>query len=81
MELREFAGKPKTIKAVELTTENAGEIATWVNGTITTDGVQIQTLEGTMLASWGDFVVQGIYGEFYPVKPDIFHESYEEVTR
>lgn len=32
----------------------------------------IETLEGTMKADIGDWIVTGIEGERYPVKPDIF---------
>ena len=37
----------------------------------------IRTLEGTMRASAGDYVIKGIFGEIYPCKPDIFEKSYE----
>lgn len=37
----------------------------------------IRTLEGDMRVSYGDWVIKGIKGEFYPCKPDIFDESYE----
>lgn len=40
---------------------------------------QIKTLEGTMTANPGDFVIKGVRGEFYPCKPDIFAETYEPV--
>jgi len=40
-------------------------------------GFAIETLEGTMIASRGDFIIKGVKGEFYPVKPDIFRASYE----
>jgi len=39
----------------------------------------IKTLEGSMIVSWGDFVIKGVKGEFYPCKPDIFEETYEKV--
>lgn len=39
-------------------------------------GLKIETKEGTMLSSFGDWVICGIHGEFYPCKPDIFDESY-----
>ena len=39
----------------------------------------LQTLEGTMAASPGDWIIRGIKGEFYPCKPDIFEETYEKV--
>ena len=38
----------------------------------------IRTLEGDMRATPGDYIVQGITGEFYPVKPNIFRRTYEE---
>ncbi len=43
---------------------------------------KLETLEGEMSASPGDWIVRGIKGEFYPVKPEIFAETYEvtEVT-
>lgn len=40
---------------------------------------KIETLEGTMLASPGDWIVKGINGEKYPVKPDIFKKTYKSV--
>ncbi|HEM6438279.1 hypothetical protein QQY84_03670 [Streptococcus suis] len=42
-------------------------------------GLIINTLEGNMLASFGDYIIKGIAGEFYPCKPDIFIETYEPV--
>lgn len=40
----------------------------------------IYTLEGTMKASPGDYIIQGVSGELYPCKPDIFEKTYELVT-
>ena len=40
----------------------------------------IETREGTMRAEIGDWIVKGVMGEFYPVKPDIFKLTYEEVV-
>lgn len=39
----------------------------------------ISTLEGTMKCQPGDWIVKGVKGECYPVKPDIFEETYEAV--
>lgn len=39
----------------------------------------IKTLEGDMFLSSGDFIIRGIAGEFYPCKPDIFHQTYEAI--
>lgn len=41
-------------------------------------GVYIETLEGKMLANYGDYIIKGINGEFYPCKPDIFEKTYDE---
>lgn len=41
--------------------------------------MQITTLEGTMTALPGDFIIQGVHGEIYPCKPDIFEKTYERV--
>lgn len=39
----------------------------------------IETLEGKMTISKGDYVIKGVQGELYPCKPDIFEATYEEV--
>ena len=41
--------------------------------------IETETLEGIMKASFGDYIIKGIKGEFYPCKPDIFQATYEEV--
>ena len=40
--------------------------------------ILIDTLEGVMKASIGDYIIKGVHGEFYPCKPDIFHDTYED---
>jgi hypothetical protein len=42
---------------------------------------EIHTLEGVMRADDGDYVIQGVKGEIYPCKPDIFEETYEPVAQ
>lgn len=39
--------------------------------------MDIETLEGTMHASVGDYIITGVRGEQYPCKPDIFEQTYE----
>lgn len=39
----------------------------------------ISTLEGTMRAEIGDYVIRGVQGEIYPCKPEIFAATYEPV--
>ena len=39
--------------------------------------IGIRTLEGTMIANPGDWIIKGVKGELYPCKPDIFAATYE----
>ena len=39
--------------------------------------LEIETLEGTMHASIGDWIITGVKGEPYPCKPDVFEKTYE----
>ena len=41
--------------------------------------IAINTLEGQMLASAGDWIIKGVLGEFYPCKPDVFEAVYSPV--
>lgn len=45
----------------------------------TVNKIHITTLEGTMYANLGDWVICGVQGELYPCKPDIFDATYEPV--
>ena len=79
-----YRKKPVVIEARQLTPETAEEIAYWCGATIVNRPrskvywyLVIDTLEGKHSASMGDFVIQGVKGEFYPCKPDIFEMTYE----
>ncbi|UXU63358.1 hypothetical protein [Staphylococcus agnetis] len=39
--------------------------------------ILISTLEGVMKVNINEYIIKGAHGEFYPVKPEIFHETYE----
>lgn len=41
--------------------------------------VIIETLEGSMTADAGDYIIRGVKGEFYPCKADVFNLTYDEV--
>lgn len=45
--------------------------------TINYPNMFIETLEGTMKANAGDYIIRGVKGEVYPCKPDIFEATYE----
>ena len=84
-----YRKKPVIIEAVKWAGDNIKEIYDFTlndknNRSITiTDNpekaIYIETLEGTMKASKNDYIIKGVKGEFYPCKPDIFEETYEEV--
>lgn len=39
----------------------------------------IQTMEGPLKASPGDWIITGVREEEYPCKPDVFDRTYEPV--
>jgi len=87
--LARFRKKPVVIEAIQWTGNNGmelldfatdGPIPLWGDD-FTVDSekgqVQILTLEGTHVASLGDWIIRGLKGELYPCKPDIFEMTYE----
>lgn len=80
-----FRKKPVVIDAVQFTGKNAFEVWSFMGRVDlldnpdlhSTDHPVIQTLEGTLTASPGDWIIRGVKGEFYPCKPDIFEATYE----
>ena len=44
-----------------------------------TGDLMIRTLEGDMRATYGDYIIRGVQGEFYPCRSDIFAVTYEAV--
>jgi hypothetical protein len=81
--VKQFRKRPVVIEAVQLTKANGPQVWEWANskpfygpdGTVT--GLAIYTLEGKMKAEFGDWIIKGVQGEFYPCKPDIFELTYE----
>lgn len=76
-----YRKKPVTIEARQYTRNGleAERVAAWSGGQQTDEGLIIHTLEGDHLANYGDYIIQGVKGEFYPCKPDIFEMTYEAV--
>lgn len=76
-----FRSKPVVIEAWQYdgSWDSAREIAKLSSNMSwdSSSGFKIVTLEGTMLASPGDWIIKGTRGEFYPCKPDVFAEKYE----
>lgn len=40
------------------------------------NAVQVKTLEGTMIGNPGDWLIEGVNGEMYPCKDEVFRKSY-----
>lgn len=53
--------------------------SSWSIGRYGKPVMEINTLEGVMIADQGDYIIQGIKGEIYPCKPDIFEATYERI--
>lgn len=81
----QFRKKPVVIEAIQLTHENAREVMEWCGSTQSytkgpmraVTGIMVPTLESPHEATFGDWIIKGVKGEFYPCKPDIFAATYE----
>ena len=85
--IKKYRKKPVVVEAMIFTGHNANEVDKWINGADAEsnwghcDFFTIETLEGDMNAQIGDYIIKGIEGEFYPCKPSVFAETYEEVNK
>lgn len=81
--MSKYRKKPIVIEAREFTDSNGAELAEWCGGRLAdAEGTAkpllfVKTLEGEMTASPGDWIIRGVIGEFYPVKPEVFDATYE----
>jgi hypothetical protein len=89
--MAQYRKKPVVIEAVQFTGDfgNIEKLIQWSNRQVWQNisgfgeflgTLSINTLEGVMTASKGDFIIKGVQGEFYPCKPDIFEKTYEKVA-
>lgn len=78
-----YKKKPIEVEAILYngTGESFKEVDSFTNGKLFLEYNKpfIDTLEGKMFLSVGDYVIKGVKGEFYPCKPDIFTETYERI--
>lgn len=81
-----YRKKPVVIEAMQFTDEMKDRVYNFVTcnhaAGFDDDGnptLKIQTLEGIMAASLGDWIIKGVQGEFYPYKADIFEATYDRV--
>lgn len=78
---KKYRKKPIIIEALKWTGDNKKEVENFLTTSYScdSDSLYINTLEGVMECSKGDYIIKGVAGEFYPCKPDIFEQTYEEV--
>ena len=57
--------------------DGSGHVNRGIGHTPALGTLDIPTLEGTMTAQPGDWIIRGVQGEVYPCKPDIFEATYE----
>lgn len=85
MNVRKFRKRPVVIEAMHYTVESCRDLNDWMDlehfdhDYDCHTGIAIDTLEGQMMASVGDWIIKGVEGEFYPCKPNIFEATYEPV--
>ncbi len=80
--MAKYRKKPVVIEAFKWTVDKVPdwwEVLKGVEINVATGSAFIPTLDGTMEARVNDFIIQGVNGEIYPCKPDIFEKTYEEV--
>lgn len=92
--MKEYRKKPVVIEAVVWNGDNLKEIIEFTGldesakkwsweeyeQVVKDFGLKIFTLEGSHMASVGDYIIRGVKGEFYPCKPEIFEMTYESVS-
>lgn len=81
--LLKYTKKPVTVEAIIWTGDNVTEVLSFCNDCFSymrneENLLDISTLEGTMHASVGDYIIKGVKGEFYACKPDIFLMTYDK---
>ncbi len=81
-----YRKKPVVIEAMQFTEDLKDRVFNFITcnkAAEMQDGkpiLKIQTLEGVITATIGDYIIKGVKGEFYPCKPDIFELTYEPVN-
>lgn len=82
MAVKSYQKKPVVIQAIEYSKTRIGDALDFCKDlkyNPEDNEYYIETLEGSMKVSEGDYIIKGVKGEFYPCKPDIFEETYEEL--
>lgn len=75
-----YVKRPLEVEARLVTHETMFEVADWCGGHVTLhEAAQVELFgkDGLrMVARLGDYVIEGVDGDFYPCKPDAFDATY-----
>lgn len=84
-EVNVYRKVPIKIRAIKWDGTNFGKVALFCNKIVQAgtnkDTLLIDTPERAIVASIGDYIIQGVNGEYYPCKPDIFKRTYERLNQ
>ena len=82
--MAKYRKKPVVVEAFQLYVDSMPD---WFMDKVTSNDIvlrncdyncEIKTLEGTMIANGGNYVIKGVKGEIYSVRSDIFLMTYEK---
>lgn len=85
-----YRKRPVTIEAMRFSGNSIElqDVYAWVESGVGRENLRmdfytgdliVRTLEGDMRCAYGDWVIKGIKGEFYPCKNEVFQLTYELV--
>lgn len=82
--VKKYIKRPLEISAIQYNGANIEDVREFVGRKLSAynaneNRLYITTLEGMRHVKRFDFVVRGIKGEYYPVRQDIFEDTYEEL--
>jgi hypothetical protein len=82
MDMEKATKKRIEVEAIQLTDKSMVDCIKFIDERVpivadVDTGITIKTLEGDMLAEFGDYIIKGVDGEFYPIKGEIFEKTYD----
>ncbi len=92
--MSKYRNKPIVVEAFQMTKENRWASSSWPDWLkvawskkagsegslyVSSERLLVGTLENILRVDWNDWIIQGVQGELYPCKPNIFEQTYEKV--
>lgn len=83
-----YKKKPVVVEAHRLMEPfTPDDIASWCDGRVCSAGhidekvwIEMDASKGVMRADYGDYIIKGVDGEFYPIKEELFKKTYERTS-